>query len=68
MALLIYSNKCKHSKNVVDFLNSNEQLKQVTRLHCIDTHGLPPQYTQYVKSVPTIITNKNLTIYTDIKL
>ena len=59
MALLIYSDKCKHSKNVLDMLNAHEELKQVTRLHCIDTHGLPHQYRQYVKSVPTLITNKN---------
>jgi len=59
MALLIYSNKCKHSKNTIEFLNSHEELKQITRLHCIDTHGLPQQYKQYVTSVPTLITNKN---------
>jgi len=59
MALLIYSNRCKHSKNILNLLNSHEELKQVTRLHCIDTHGLPTQYKQHVKSVPTIITNKN---------
>lgn len=59
MSLLIYSNKCQHSKNILDFLNKNIQLKQVTRLHCVDTHGLPPQYSQHVRSVPTIITHKN---------
>jgi hypothetical protein len=58
MALLIYSDKCKHSRNVLDLLNSHEELKQITRLHCVDTHGLPPDYKQYVTSVPTIITNK----------
>ena len=59
MALLIYSDKCKHSKNTLDLLNAHEELKQVTRLHCVDTQGLPPQYRQYVQSVPTLITNKN---------
>lgn len=59
MALLIYSNKCNPSKIVLNFLNSHDELKQVVRPHCIDTHGLPPQYVQYVKNVPTIITNKN---------
>lgn len=59
MALLIYSDRCQHSKNTLDFLHKNEQLKQIVRLHCVDTHGLPHQYRAHVKSVPTIITNKN---------
>lgn len=59
MALLIYSNKCQHSKNVLEFLNNNPTIKSVVRMHCVDTHGLPTQYTNIITSVPTIITNKN---------
>lgn len=59
MSLLIYSNRCQHSKNILDFLNKNTQLKSLIRLHCVDTHGLPQQYSQHIRSVPTIITHKN---------
>ena len=58
MSLLIYSNKCQHSNKLIEFLNKNQQLKNVIKLHCIDTHGVPPEYKNYIKSVPTIVTHK----------
>ena len=57
MSVLMYSAKCQHSNDLVKFVNNKPGLKQVVHLHNIDTHGIPPQYTKYIKRVPTIITN-----------
>lgn len=60
MALLFHSvSKCSHSKDIVDFINKEPQLQSIVRLHDVGIHGVPYQYRQYIKSVPTIITNKN---------
>jgi glutaredoxin-related protein len=55
-ALLVYSNKCQHSRNVIQYINSNQQLKQIVRFHDVNTQGVPQQYAQYIKSVPTMLT------------
>jgi hypothetical protein len=60
MALLFYSGKkCTHSEEIAKLVQSNTQLRSVIRMHDVSAYGLPPQYTTHVRSVPTIITNKN---------
>lgn len=56
MALLIYSPNCQHSVDCLKFMDKNPQLKQIVRLHNVNTHGLPPQLRQKITRVPTILT------------
>ena len=63
--LLIYSNKCKHSKNIKNYKIFNE----IDKLN-IDNKNELSQLPKYVKSVPTLIIKKNdkLTILKDKEL
>lgn len=56
MALLIYSNRCSHSQEILQFIDKHVQLKQVVRLHDVNTMGVPPQYNQKINRVPTLLT------------
>jgi len=56
MALLIYSTKCQHSQDIIQFLNKNEQVKQLVQFHDINQLGIPPQYAQKISRVPTLLT------------
>jgi hypothetical protein len=56
MALLIYSNRCSHSQEILQFVDKHAQLKQVIRLHDVNTMGIPPQYRQKITRVPTLLT------------
>lgn len=56
MALLIYSTRCSHSKEIIQFIDKHIQLKQMVHLHDVNTMGIPPQYRQKITRVPTILT------------
>lgn len=56
MALLIYSNRCSHSQEILQFIDKHVQLKQIVRLHDVNTMGIPPQYRQKINRVPTLLT------------
>lgn len=56
MALLIHSNKCSHSQEIIQFIDKHAQLKQVVRLHDVNTMGVPAQYRQKINRVPTLLT------------
>ena len=56
MALLLFSNKCQHSKNVLEFLNKNSTVKSVVQLYDVTIHGVPHQLNGKVHSVPTLVT------------
>lgn len=55
-ALLIYSNKCKHSQNVFQYIISNKQLKQIVKFHDVNVYGVPQQYAKHITHVPTMLT------------
>ena len=55
-ALLVYSPKCKHSINILQFLESVPQLKQMIQLHDVSRLGVPPQYAREITRVPTMLT------------
>ena len=44
MSLLIYSPRCKHSMEVIEYINRQPQLKQLVHYHNINTQGIPPAY------------------------
>ena len=41
MSLLIYSPRCKHSMDVIEYINKHQQLKQLVHYHNINTQGIP---------------------------
>jgi hypothetical protein len=57
MALLIYSNKCKHSMEILGFINSTPQLQQIVKIHDVNQFGIPQQYAGKITRVPTLLTN-----------
>ena len=56
MALLIYSNKCSHSQDIIQFIDKHVQLKQVVQRHDVNIMGIPPQYRNKITRVPTLLT------------
>lgn len=56
MSLLIYSPKCAHCKQVIEFIHKHHQLKQLVTYHNINTQGLPAQYRNKITRVPTMLT------------
>ena len=44
MSLLIFSQKCSHSKDVIAFIQKHPQLKQIVHYHDVNVHGLPMKY------------------------
>jgi hypothetical protein len=55
-ALLIYSQKCSHSIEIVNFLQASPQLKQAVQLHDVNRLGVPKQYAKQITRVPTMLT------------
>ena len=55
MALLVYSDRCKWSGEIVDFIRSNPVLVEIVRFHNINTAGVP---SKKITRVPTLVTNE----------
>ena len=56
MSLLIYSPRCKHSMDVIEYVNKHPQLKQLVHYHNVNTQGIPPNYRTKINRVPTMLT------------
>ena len=56
MSLLIYSPRCKHSMDVIEYINQHQQLKQLVHYHNVNTQGIPPNYQNKINRVPTMLT------------
>lgn len=56
MSLLIYSPRCKHSMDVIEYINKHQQLKQLVHYHNINTQGVPANYRNKINRVPTMLT------------
>jgi hypothetical protein len=54
MALLVYSDKCKWSMDIMQFIKSQPPLLEIVRFHNITTNGVP---SKKITKVPTLITN-----------
>lgn len=66
--LLIYSPKCVHSKDIVQFILSKPELKQVVSFHDIHSMGIPQQFKNKITSVPTLLTkNGKLLVGNEVK-
>jgi len=68
MSLLIYSPRCKHSMDVIDYVSQHPQLKQLVHFHNVNTQGIPPNYKNKINRVPTMLTkNGKILVGTEIK-
>lgn len=68
MSLLIYSPRCKHSMDVIEYVNKHQQLKQLVKYHNINTLGVPPNYRNKINRVPTMLTkNGKILVGNEIK-
>lgn len=68
MSLLIYSPRCKHSMELIEYINSQPQLKQLVHYHNVNTQGIPPAYKNKITRVPTMLTkNGKILIGNEIK-
>lgn len=68
MSLLIYSPRCKHSMDVIDYINKVPQLKQLVHYHNINTQGIPANYRNKINRVPTMLTkNGKILVGNEIK-
>ena len=68
MSLLIYSPRCKHSMDVIEYINDVPQLKQLVHYHNINTQGIPPNCRNKINRVPTMLTkNGKILVGNEIK-
>ena len=56
MSYLIFSTKCKHSMEVVEYIEKNPQLKQIVKYHDVNRLGIPQQFRTKLDRVPTLLT------------
>ena len=61
MSLLIYSPRCKHSMDVIEYINKHQQLKQLVNYHNVNTQGIPPNYRNKINRVPTYMNKPKMT-------
>ena len=54
MALLVYSDKCKFSLEIIQFIKTQPALIEIVRFHNVTTQGVP---SKKITRVPTLVTN-----------
>ncbi len=65
MALLVFSEKCKYSLDVIALIQSQPALIQIVRFHNVTTLGTP---SKQITRVPTLVTNDgNLLVGAEVK-
>ena len=57
MALLVYSDKCKWSRDIIDFIKTQPALLEIVRFHNITTQGVP---SKKITKVPTLVTDQGI--------
>ena len=68
MSLLIYSPRCKYSMEIIEYINSKSQLKQLVNYHNVNTQGIPHAYRNKITRVPTLLTkNSKILVGNEIK-
>jgi hypothetical protein len=55
MALLVYSDKCKYSQEIIGFIKTQPALIEIVRFHNVTTSGVP---SKKITRVPTLVTNE----------
>lgn len=65
MALLVYSDKCKWSNEIITFIKTQPALIEIVRFHNVTTQGVP---TKKITRVPTLVTNEgDMKVGADVK-
>ena len=68
MALLLHSQKCTHSKDIIEYIQANDQLRQIIKYHDVNKLGIPAQYKGRITHVPTMLTtNGKMLVGAEIK-
>lgn len=57
MALLVYSEKCKWSMEIIAYIKTQPTLLEIVRFHDITTQGVP---SKKITRVPTLVTNEGV--------
>lgn len=67
-ALLLYSPRCKHSLEILDFINNNPKIRSLVVTHNVTERGIPPQFSNQIKVVPVMLTkNSKMLVGKEIK-
>jgi hypothetical protein len=65
MALLVYSDKCKWSMEIISFIKTQPALIEIVRFHNVTTQGIP---SKKITRVPTLVTNEgDMKVGADVK-
>jgi hypothetical protein len=68
MALLIYSTKCTHSVDIVNYIRGTPELSHIVKLHDVNVQGIPEQYRGKITRVPTLLTqNGKMLVGSEVK-
>jgi hypothetical protein len=57
MALLVYSDKCRFSSQIIEYIKTHPSLNEIIRYHNITTLGVP---SKKITMVPTLVTNEGV--------
>ena len=57
--ILIYSPKCKHCVDIIGFIQSKQEFKNIVTFHNATTLGIPSQFRSKITVVPTMITKNS---------
>ena len=67
-ALLIYSHKCSHCNDLLEFLRNNTKLQPLVQLHNVHEKPISPEYKNKISRVPTLLTkNSKILVGAEIK-
>ena len=56
MSLLVFSPKCKHSVEVIEYIKKHKELQQIVQYHNVTVSGIPPEFRTKITRVPTMLT------------
>ena len=56
MSVLIFSKRCPHCMNVIDFIKENKPLHNLVTFHDVNVKGIPPKLHNKITTVPVLVT------------
>lgn len=67
-ALLIYSPKCSHCNDLLEYLRNTPKLQSLVQLHNVHERAIAPEYKNKISRVPTLLTkNSKILVGAEIK-
>lgn len=55
--VLIFSPKCNHCIEIINYIKANKQLSTMIQYHNVNVQGIPQQYSGQITRVPTMLTS-----------